>query len=498
MEYKPTIGLEIHVELKTRTKMFCDCLNDPKERHPNQNVCPICLGHPGVLPTINKEAVRKTILVGLALNCTIAKESFFERKNYFYPDLPKGYQISQFQKPLCENGFLELGSKRIKIRRIHLEEDAGKLLHMANSKEQIAGTEKQFAISHLPSASFVDFNRAGVPLMELVTEPDFESGGEVKEFAEELQLILRYLGVSDVDMEKGQFRIEVNISLGQITNGEWRMGTKTEIKNLNSVKAAVSAISYETKRQGGILKRGENIAQETRGWDDVKQKTVSQRSKEEAHDYRYFPEPDLPSFETEAFGLETLKNSLPELPAAKRQRFGAEYNLNEKQAEILIKEKPLADYFEETVSELKSLIPDTEYLILCNYLTSDLLGLMSADRVGFAELKVKPEHLAHLAALIGEGKITSRQAKDILKKMFESGSDPEEVIKLSGFELISDESLIGEVVQKVIGRNESAVSDYRRGKTQVLQFLLGEAMKELRGNGDPAEIRGAIEKYLRK
>src|SRR3989338_7345680 len=283
MKYKPVIGLEIHVELKTKTKMFCDSLNDPDEKHPNVNICPICTGHPGTLPVANKDAVKKVIMAGLALNCKIEKDTFFERKNYFYPDLPKGYQISQYQKPLCYGGWLDIetrdkrqetGKKKIRITRIHLEEDAGRLYHFPGK-----------------DYSLVDFNRAGVPLMELVTEPDLESGQEVRKFAEELQLIWKYLGGSDADMEKGQMRVEVNISL---TGEDGKWGTKVEIKNLNSIKFASDGVDYEIKRQTELLETGEKVVQETRGWDDSKKATVSQRSKEEAHDYRYFPEPDLP------------------------------------------------------------------------------------------------------------------------------------------------------------------------------------------------------------
>src|SRR3990167_5885708 len=340
MKYKPVIGLEIHVELKTKTKMFCDSLNDPDEKHPNINICPICISHPGTLPVVNGEAVRKVIMAGLALGCQIEKETFFERKNYFYQDLPKGYQISQCQKPLCYGGYLDLQPttypfdklrvlslskdnlqpKRIRITRIHLEEDAGRLYHLPDH-----------------DYSLVDFNRAGVPLMELVTEPDLESGQEVKDFAEELQLILRYLGVSDADMEKGQMRVEVNISLVQqpTTNPGTRaehgtghsnqqpttLGTKVEVKNINSIKFAADAVDYEIKRQSELLDKGEKITQETRGWDENKKATFSQRSKEEAHDYRYFPEPDLPPLKFTDVEINLIKEGMFELPAQRRARF---------------------------------------------------------------------------------------------------------------------------------------------------------------------------------
>lgn len=520
MDYKPTIGLEIHVELKTKTKMFCGCLNNPDEKHPNWNICPICLGHPGTLPTANEEAIRKVLLVGLALNCKIAENSFFERKNYFYPDLPKGYQISQYKKPLCEGGYLEIflqpssdntkeiKSKKIRLQRIHIEEDTGRLLHSNYNGRDKLQKEK---------FSLVDFNRAGVPLMELVTEPDFESAEEVKAFVEELQLILRYLKVSDADMEKGQLRVEVNISLQSlrnnslINNKEKKLGTKVEIKNLNSLKAAMEAIDYEIKRQSMILERGDEVKQETRGWDEKEQKTVPQRFKEEAHDYRYFPEPDLPPIlickdnsgeavsekEENFIYLEEIKANLPELPEAKRQRFEREYNLSRKQAELLVKDKFLADYFESAASELRGFSPDAKVELLYNYLTTDLLGLIKGDNSSFSELKIKPEQLAHLVFLIEKGEIMSRQAKDILREMFETGSDPEEIMKAKGFKLISDKTLLSEAIEKVISRNLKAVSDYKKGKSQALQFLLGETMREIRGRGNPSEIQKIIEEELK-
>jgi aspartyl-tRNA(Asn)/glutamyl-tRNA(Gln) amidotransferase subunit B len=311
MDYQPTIGLEVHAELKTRTKMFCDSLNDPDEKHPNVNVCPVCLGHPGALPTINKFAVEHVIKVGLALGGTPGGQTKFDRKNYFYPDLPKAYQISQSSQPLVLGGTL----KNIKINHIHLEEDAGKLVH-----DDAGG-------------SLVDFNRASVPLMELVTEPDIHSAEDAVAFMKELQLIFRYLGVSDADLERGQMRADANISVSAVA-GE--LGTRAEVKNLNSFNSVFQAINYEIKRQTELLERGEKVHQETRGWDDAKQKTTSQRSKEEAQDYRYFPEPDLPPFDTSVFEPEKLRALLPELPAQKRVRFAREYGLDERQVEILV------------------------------------------------------------------------------------------------------------------------------------------------------------------
>lgn len=480
--YKPTIGLEIHAELKTRTKMFCDSLNDPSEKRPNQNVCPVCMGHPGTLPVINKQAVEAVIKTGLALGGKANPITKFDRKNYFYPDLPKGYQISQYDQPIVLGGMLN----GVRIRRVHLEEDTGTLVHIQGGPSASSGRP----------ASLVDFNRAGVPLMELVTEPDLKSADEVIAFARELQLILRYLGVSDADMEKGQMRIEANVSVAQMANGEWQMGTKTELKNINSFRFAKEAIEYEINRQKEALEKGEKIVHETRGWDEKKQKSVSQRSKEEAHDYRYFPEPDLPPFETKAFDLEKLKLELPELPSAKKVRFVKEYVLEEKQTEMLVAEPALADYFEQAASELRSMLPVKSYKLLVNYLTSDLKGFANEAGVGIADSKVDPEHLAHLVAFIEEGKLGSRQAKDVLRKMFDTGLDPEEIVEKENLSTIQDESELERAIKSVITENPSAVSDYKKGKTASLQFLVGKVMQKTRGRANPEELKRNLSKEL--
>ncbi|MFA6354131.1 MAG: Asp-tRNA(Asn)/Glu-tRNA(Gln) amidotransferase subunit GatB [Candidatus Paceibacterota bacterium] len=460
MTYEPTIGLEIHAELKTETKMFCDSVNDSEEKHTNHNVCPICLGHPGCLPTINKKAVESVIKVGFALGGKINPLTKFDRKNYFYPDLPKGYQISQYDEPLVIGGTLN----GVRLRRIHLEEDTGRLIH-----------------DETTNASLVDYNRAGVPLMELVTEPDIKSGEETVNFAKEFQLILRYLNVSNADMEKGELRIEANVSLN--------MGTKVELKNINSFRSVGDAIAYELKRQEKILKAGEKVAHETRGWDDIKKKTYSQRSKEEAHDYRYFPEPDLPPFETSVFDLEKIKNDLPELPADKRARFKNEFALDESKIETLIINPHLAEFFEEAVSELKSFGEKLTPQTLLNYLTGDLVGLLNESGLKFEEIKIKPEHLAHLSFLIDSGRIGSRQAKDILKRMFETGVDPELIIKEDNLETVSDESELVKIIEKIILENPKAVEDYKKGKIASLQFLIGKTMSELRGRGNPDTLK---------
>lgn len=470
---RATIGLEIHAELKTRTKMFCDSLNDPDEKHPNVNVCPVCLAHPGALPVANRQAIEQVIRVGLALGGKVSEVTKFDRKNYFYPDLPKGYQISQYDRPLIEGGTL----RNIRIRRIHLEEDTATLVHEARDKGQ--------------EASLVDFNRSGVPLMELVTEPDFRSAGEVADFARELQLILRYLGVSDANMEKGQMRIEANVSLD--------MGTKVELKNINSFRAVHDAVEYELKRQEEALTAGEKIHQETRGWNEAKQKTFSQRSKEEAHDYRYFPEPDLPPFETSVFGLETLRESLPELPEAKRKRFKDEYGLTDKQLDLVIAEPKLANFFEEAASELQELdaaVSQANLPLILNYLTSDLRGLMNDAGIGFDDLKFSPENLAHLVLLVAKGSVTSRQAKDILAGMFRTGADPEEIIRSENIGVSSDMVEIEAVVVAVIAENKAAVHDYKKGKTASLQFLIGQAMAKLKGRARPELLADLFRKLL--
>jgi len=449
--------------------MFCDSLNDPDEKHPNINVCPVCLGHPGALPVINKKAVEEVIRVGLALGGEIAERSKFDRKNYFYPDLPKGYQISQYDMPLVIGGELN----GVRLERIHLEEDAGKLIHSDTGD------------------TLVDFNRAGVPLMELVTKPDIRSAEQAVEFAKEFQLILKYLGASDADMEKGQMRADVNVSLN--------MGTKVEVKNVNSFRSIAAAIKYETERQRELLEKGEKIKQETRGWDDVKQITTSQRSKEEAHDYRYFPEPDLPPLTPhEAFDVEKMKAELPELPAEKRERFAREFGLNENQARTLVENKFLADYFETAISELATRDADPSGTpqrkskeLLFNYLTSDLAGLINEAGINYSELKITPENLAELADYIADSKVTTKQAKDILRIMFESGESPENILGQGNFNLIEDE-VLHQAVEEVLKENPSAVTDFAGGKAAALQFLVGKVMQKTKGGADPGEIQNKL------
>jgi aspartyl-tRNA(Asn)/glutamyl-tRNA(Gln) amidotransferase subunit B len=480
MKYYPKIGLEIHIELKTESKMFCSCKNDPDEKHPNINICPVCLGHPGTLPVINREAVKKTIKIGLALNCEISRYTFFERKNYFYPDLPKGYQISQYSTPLCKNGFLEVEGKKVRIRRVHLEEDTGRLIH---TKEY----------------SLVDFNRAGVPLVELVTEPDIESAIEARKFAEELQLILRYLNVSDADMEKGQMRVEANISLSKSKD---TLGTKVEIKNLNSFKAVEKALEYEIERQRKILDSGKKVRQETRGWDPGREITFPQREKEEAHDYRYFPEPDLPPLEITQEMIEEIKSEIPELPQQKRERLKKEYGLDKRAIEIFVKDKDLGEYFEKVVSEFDPNLPKEKLSRLVklatNYLITDLLGLLKETSIKGEDFLITPENFAEFITLIEEGKISSKIAKAVLEEMFKTGADPSHIIEEKKLVLISDRAEIEKIAREVISENQRAVFDFKRGKETALQFLIGQVMKKTQGKAHPQLTREVLLKILER
>ncbi|MEK7197867.1 MAG: Asp-tRNA(Asn)/Glu-tRNA(Gln) amidotransferase subunit GatB, partial [Patescibacteria group bacterium] len=471
--YEPVIGLEIHAELKTKTKMFCSSKNDSDEKHPNVNICPICMGHPGTLPVINKEAVDYVIKVGLALTCKISEITKWDRKNYFYPDLPKGYQISQYDEPICLGGKLLIPGmdKEIKITRIHLEEDTGRLIHFGH-------------IGH----SLIDFNRAGVPLMELVTEPDFRSGEEASAFAQELQLILRYLGVSDANMEKGQMRVEANISLR--LSGSKEFGTKVEVKNLNSFKAVRDAVDYEIKRQTEILENGKKIVQETRGFNETKGETFSQRIKEQSHDYRYFPEPDLPPLKIDVRLVEEIKSLLPELPNEKRARFKNQYGLASDQINIFVNNKRLAGFFENVISELLNWDkeePKPHFVenekqelinLAANNILGDLSGLLNETSTDINDTRISAENFAELMNLIHRGVVTSRAAKDVLKEMWATGKDPSQITKDRNLVQIEDSNELEMIAQKIINENPDTVSDYKKGKITSLQFLVGQAMKE--------------------
>jgi len=475
-KYEPTIGLEIHVELKTKTKMFCSCLNDPLEKGPNVNICPICTAQPGSMPVINEEAVHDVIKAGLALNCKINEKTWFERKNYFYPDLPKGYQITQFESPLCLEGKLD----DIRIRRIHLEEDVGKSIHDKGDY------------------SLVDYNRAGVPLMELVTEPDIRSAEQAKKFAQDLQLVFRYLGISDADMEKGQMRVEANISLN--------MGTKVEVKNLNSFRSAEKAIEYEIIRQQAVLEedlptgRQAEIIHETRGWNDAKGETFSQRIKETSDDYRYFPEPDLPPMNFSKEDIEKLKQEIPELPFARKERFIEEYKLTEQSVDVLVSFKYLAEFFEEAVSELEAWLEagkiktniDRLIVLSANYIITEFPKFVPTT----GEIKITPENFAELIYMTFIGDISSSGTQEVLKEMFMTGGDPSQIVESKNLKQMTDTGEMDTIIDKVIKNNPQPVEDYKKGKGTALQFLIGLAMKESKGKANPNIAGEIIKKKL--
>ncbi|MFH0968935.1 MAG: Asp-tRNA(Asn)/Glu-tRNA(Gln) amidotransferase subunit GatB [Patescibacteria group bacterium] len=495
VKYIPVIGMEVHVELKTKSKMFCDCKNGlGEEKEPNLHICPVCSGQPGTLPYSNKQAIEFVQLAGLALNCEINLHSKFDRKNYFYPDLPKGYQISQYDMPFCRKGYLEISvgneqgtvNRKIGITRVHLEEDTGKLLHPI-------GTDY----------TLVDFNRAGVPLMELVTEPDIESGEEARIFCQKLRQIFRYLQISDADMEKGNMRCEVNISLYK--KGEGKLsGTKVEVKNINSFKFVEKAINYEIERQTEILEKGEKVVQETRGWDSNRNTTISQRVKESAHDYRYFPEPDIPPFEFTAEYVENLRRKLPELPEAKAQRFKKEFSLPEKDIEILISEKDLADYFEDVVSELREKIDSQEFSIpgdkvikvSANYIITELRKHLVENNESIRDIKITPENYAEFIGFIASGKINSSAAQIVLQEMYRNGSDPSQVIEEKNLLQMEDDEELEKIIEEVLKDNQKSVEDYKKGKQNAFQFLIGQILKASKGKANPKNTADILKKKL--
>lgn len=486
MSYQPTIGLEIHAELKTCTKMFCGCANNPDQKDININVCPICMGHPGTLPVINKEAVKHVLRTGVALKGKIASFSEFDRKNYFYPDIPKGYQISQYKYPLVSGGSLN----GIKITRVHLEEDTATSMH-----NEATGYRLQ-------AASLLNYNRAGVPLMELVTEPVIKDAKEATDFARELQLLLRYLGASEANMEKGEMRVEANISVKRLdlstdsksNLGEKGLGTKVEVKNLNSFRSVERAIQYEIERQVTLLEAGGKVVQETRGWDEAKQKTFSQRQKEESHDYRYFPEPDLPRLylsEISWASKKKLEGELPELPERKRERYVKNFGIRKEDVEIYVTDMTLRKFFEDVVAKLAS---DKKLITLAsNYITSDLVGILKSGKIID---KVTPGSFASLILMIESGKLSSRGAKDVLAKLVDEGGDPKVVAATLGVIQVQDEKVIKGVAEKIISANPKVVADYKGGKAAALQFLIGQVMKETRGSAKPDIIKEVLVKVL--
>lgn len=500
-KYKATIVMEIHVELGTKSKMFCGCANGMgMETEPNKNICPVCTGQPGSLPVPNEKAIESVIKAGLALNCEIARHSKFDRKNYFYPDLPKGYQISQYDQPLCQRGFLEISlnengltrEKRIGITRIHLEEDTGKSIHQKVSSETL-----------------IDFNRAGVPLMELVTEPDITSAIEAKKFCEELQLIFRYLGISTADMEKGQMRCEANVSIYQADQNPLS-GTKVELKNLNSFRAVEKGIKYEIERQTEVLEQGKAVIQETRGWDENRGESFSQRIKETSDDYRYFPEPDILPLNFDDQYIDKIKKSIRELPAIKRKRFVNQYGLIPANATILVSNKELADYFEAVSSELENWMAEMGHnfsqegkqklnRLAANYLLTEIQKYLVDGTVGdFSELKITPENFAELITIIYEGKINSSAAQVVISEMIANGTDPSQVIEEKNLGQNSDKGELEKTIKKVLAENVQSVNDYQAGKENALKFLMGQVMKVTKGKANPGLAIEILKDKLKK
>lgn len=498
MDYDVIIGLEIHAELKTKSKMFCACNNDSKGKEANSCVCPICLGHPGTLPVPNKKAIEWTILAGLALNCQINKLSKFDRKNYFYPDLPKGYQISQYDLPLAYNGYLEIEGEKIFITRIHLEEDTGKSMHNRDH-------------------TLLDFNRAGTPLMELVTEPVIKDAATAKSFCQSYQQILRYLEISNADMEKGEMRCEANVSVqekgkwkyenGQILPlGKYKLNHKVEVKNINSFRAVEKAINYEIVRQIEDLKNGKAILAETRGWDDKNNITVSQRVKESSADYRYFPEPDIPPLIISDAEIRKLRTELVELPFPKKYRFMTEYGINLEIAETLAIDKDIANWTEEVISELfawtKAKGEDVSIQnkklarLAGNWISGELLKHLNASDKSIKNIKITAENMAELISLIAENKINSSAAQTILKVMFDKGGDPEDIMKNLGLEQTDNSAEIETIIKQIIKDDPMQVALYRKGKLNVIQFLLGRVMAASQGKANPIIARKLLEKSL--
>ena len=475
MEYETVIGLEVHAQLKTRSKIFCSCSTE-FGASPNHHTCPVCLGMPGVLPVLNREAVSFAIRTGLALNCTINPLSRFARKNYFYPDLPKGYQISQYELPVCEQGHLMIGleetEKRIGITRIHLEEDAGKNIHGDRGDP----------------CSYVDLNRTGVPLMEIVSEPDIRNPEEAAGYMRKLRTILRYIDVCDGNMEEGSLRCDANVSLRPVGSSE--LGTRTEIKNMNSFKNVQKALEYEVKRQTQILDQGGNIVKETRLWEVDKGITLSMRGKEEAHDYRYFPDPDLVPVHVDDEWKKEVRTSLPELPQEKMERFIKEYDLPRYDAEVLTASRELADYFEECNRTARS--PKT----VSNWIMGDLLRETKGDEQAIQECIVKPEMLAGMIQMIEKGTISGKIGKKVFEEMLQTGKSPEAVVKEKNLIQVTDEGEIMNIVDQILTDNPEQVEEYRSGKEKVFGFFVGQVMKASKGKANPAVVNKLLKERL--
>jgi aspartyl-tRNA(Asn)/glutamyl-tRNA(Gln) amidotransferase subunit B len=479
-EFEVVIGLEVHSQLLTKSKMFCGCKTGYANEAPNTHVCPICMGMPGVMPVINAEAVNFTIMTALALNCSIPEYSKFDRKNYPYPDLMKGYQISQYDVPLSSNGFLTVDlhgqQRRIGITRVHLEEDTARL-------------------NHHPGYSLIDVNRAGTPLMEIVSEPDMRSPEEARLYMQKLREILIYLGVSSGRMEEGSLRCDANISIRPF--GQTELGVKTEIKNMNSFRAVERALEYEVQRQVSVVREGGVIRQETRGWVENRGVTVSQRSKEQAHDYRYFPEPDLPPLLISREHVEEIRASLPELPDARRARYSSTFGLSEQDANVLTEEKPLGDYFEQVMqlSQVKDL--KVRAKSASNWLLSDVVRLLNTRSLSVQDCPLSPTALVNLLDLLDKERLTGKQAKEVLDEAFSSGELPETIVEKRGMKPpITDQSMLEQLVDEVIAKNAKIANDYRGGKTNALQALVGQVMKQTRGQAKADSVQALLRKKL--
>ena len=476
-DYEAVMGLEVHAELATKTKIFCSC-STKFGAEPNTQVCPICMAMPGTLPVLNEKVVEYAVKAGLATNCTISKDSKNDRKNYFYPDTPRAYQISQYDKPLCEHGYIEIedddgNPKKIGITRIHIEDDAGKLNH-----------------NEFGGGSLVDLNRAGVPLIEIVSEPDLRTAGEVDRYLKKLKSILEYIEVSDCKMQEGSFRADVNVSVRK--KGETKFGTRTETKNMSSFRAITREIEYETNRQIEILENGGKVEQETLRWDEVSGKTFSMRNKEDAQDYRYFPEPDLVAIRLSDEYIENIRKNLPEMPESRKARYMSEFKLSEKDARLLTASKYLSNMFEEA----EKICGNAK--AVANWLLSDVSRILNEKEEEPDAIPFKAEHLAKLVELIDKGTISSAIGKKVVEELFENPKDPEEIIKEKGWIQISDEEAIKEVVDKIIANNPQSVADYKAGKDRALGFLVGQAMKETKGKANPQMLNKMFLEILSK
>ncbi len=473
-DYEAVIGLEVHAELRTKSKMFCGCSAAYHGAEPNTQVCPVCFGMPGSLPVINERAVEFTVRTALALNCEIAKFAKFDRKNYHYPDLPKGYQISQYDMPISRNGWLEIEVdgqiRRIGVRRVHLEEDTAKL-------------------THVDGYSLVDFNRSGVPLIEIVSEPDIHTPEEAREYATRIRQILRWIEVSTGDMEAGALRIEPNISVRP--KGSDVLGTRTEIKNLNSIRAVAQSLEYEIRRQIDILESGGTVVQQTLGWDDARGITVPQRSKEYAEDYRYFPEPDLPPLVLTPAWVQQVRDSLPELPAERRRRYMEEFGLSAYDAGVLTANRATGVYFEEAASAY-----DGDPKIVANWVTGELFRVLNETGTPIEDSPIKPTALVELLKIVDAGVISASKARDVFQAMIETGKGAKEIVEERGLQQISDEEKLLSIIDRVLRENQQAVEDYLGGKETAITFLIGQVMRATRGQANPGMVRLLLEKRL--